>query len=124
MLYVGRKLDRLQQIDKQLHLVGVQCTVEIPDGLADTPKDPLAEAAVPVTLGFYHQNTRTKFDLVLSITASTISYSRFVFFYGPVQEHDILDAANLSLTAKFHPIRRLTTAILEVIDSRAPQEKK
>jgi hypothetical protein len=110
-MYVGQRLDRLSQIDKQLHVVGVRCTVSIPDLIGpDT-------CVIPIALGFYHQSSRAKFDLLLTLDAERLSYSQFVYFYGAVKEHHVMDVVQLTLMHKYQPIRRLVAAIQEAIDN-------
>ncbi|PJF16805.1 hypothetical protein PSACC_03367 [Paramicrosporidium saccamoebae] len=112
LMYVGQRLDRLSQIDKQLHVVGVQCTVAIPDLIGpDT-------CVIPIALGFYHQSSRAKFDLLLTLDAERLSYSQFVYFYGAVKEHHVMDIVQLTLMHKYQPIRRLVAAIQEAIDNQ------
>lgn len=113
LLVVGQKLDRLCHLDKQLAIVGVQCTVSIPETLG-----PQLEA-VPLALGFYHAPSRVKFDLLLTVDGDRLAYSQFVPFAGGLQEHHLVDAVNLSLLQKWHPIRRLVTAVTEIIEQQA-----
>jgi hypothetical protein len=110
MQYVGQRLDRLAHIDKQLSVVGVQCTVSIPDTLG------ISTDAVPVALGFYHPDSRTKFDILLAIDGERLCYSQFVSFYGVVQERHVVDAVQLSLQNKYQPVKRLVAAVTDAVN--------
>lgn len=93
-------------------MVSVQCTVSIPDTVgADT-------AIIPVALGFYHQPTHTKFDVLLTIEGDRLSYSQFVYFYGSIKEHHLTDTIQLTLLHKYQPIRRLVAAVVDMIDNQ------
>ena len=110
MQYVGQRLDKLMHVDKELLLVGVQCTVSIPDALSP------ATDVVPIALSFYHEAPRTKFDVLLTLDGEQLAYSQFVAFYGQVGERHLVDVVHLALQNRYFPIRRLVTAVLEAID--------
>lgn len=114
---IGKKLDRLSQLDKQLSIVSVQCTVSIPTPETLSPHT----GSVPIALGFLHARTRAKFDLLFTIDAlpdgNALSYSQFVHFAGRIQEHHVRDAVQLSITHRFQPVRRLVTAVSDILDS-------
>lgn len=75
--------------------------------------------AVPLALGFYHAQNKIKFDLLLTVDGDTLSYSQFVPFAGNLQEDSLVDVINLSLMQKWHPIRRLVTAVTEIIEQQS-----
>lgn len=113
LLWIGQRLDRLCHLDRQLAVVGVQCQVTIPETIAPETE------SVPIALGFLHPASRTKFDLLLTVDGGGgLSYSQFVHFYGPIQEHHVLDQVKMALQAKHGQARRAVAAVMDIIDDQ------
>lgn len=112
ILQIGARLDRLVQVDKQLAIVSVQCTVEVADSLM--PESTI----VPITLRFFSAPRKCKFDLILGVggSRSDITVLQCVTFYGSIETTTIMERANLAArSSKYHPIRRMVASILELI---------
>lgn len=123
LIYVGQTIDFLWHLDHQLSLCSMQCVASIPhvNSLNNSSR------ALPLSLGFLHQGTRAKFDLLLSVSLSpepAIEYSQVVPLCDPVPVKDISEAVCLvigsvkSCMTSCIMIKRIVGAVTNVLDTR------
>lgn len=89
------RLDAVAQLERSLAAMDSACSFTIG---SDNDSDPI----IPVTLGFFSYEARSKFDICLAIDASgpalRLLPAAFTHHYGPIEEEDVRDYVGMALS--------------------------
>lgn len=100
---VFAKLDSIAQVERQLasSALNMHCSFEL---IPESPESTGQPGGLDFKLCFFSYESRSKFDISLSISpasssSSKLTYTAFTHHYGPIEEHDVRDYIGLALSS-------------------------
>lgn len=112
---VFAKLDSIAQVERQLasSALNMHCSFEL------VPESE-ATAGLDFKLCFFSYESRSKFDISLSILSTNgngkLTFAGFTHHYGPIEEHDVRDYIGLALSSATS-IEKTASACKQIVTS-------